>query len=361
MSSSTSIRVLIAGTGFGAKVHAPAFAQDPGFKIVGVASGRLDNARRAAEEFGAGYATEDWKAMLDQVEADLISIATPVDLHYPVARAALERKRHVLCEKPFAMNVAQAKELAALAKAQGVVNVVNHEFRFMPSRALLSRLIEEGKLGRLEHLAIQDRITGWARDPARPRGWLADRKRGGGYLGALGSHHVDAITHWGGPVRRVFARLRTLAAEESADARPTPTHAVAPPPVTSDDTFLLELQLESGATASVDLFGGSRVRRESIEVFGSEDAFALEGARRIGRRNADGVLDEIPIPAELDLPPTPQMPLLAPFKAMVARLRPAILEGAPLGPTFADGIEIQKVLDAARLSDQKGSWVEIGE
>jgi predicted dehydrogenase len=361
MTATAPIRVLIAGTGFGSKVHAPAFAQGPGFEIVGFASGRLENARRAAETFGAGYASDDWKAMLEEVEADLVSIATPVDLHYPIARAALERKRHVLCEKPFAMNVPQAKELATLAKAQGVVNVVNHEFRFMPSRALLSRLIEDGKLGRLEHVAIQDRLTGWARDPARPRGWLADRKRGGGYLGALGSHHVDAITHWGGPVRRVFARLRTLAAEESAATLPTPTHAVPPPPVTSDDSFILELQLESGATAIVDLFGGSRVRRESIEVIGSDDAFALEGARRIGRRNADGVLDEIPIPAELDLPPTPEAPLIAPFKAMVARLRRAILEGAPLGPTFADGVEIQKVLDAARLSDQKGSWIDIEE
>lgn len=361
MSSSAPIRVLIAGTGFGSKVHAPGFAQDPGFKIVGFASGRLENARRAADTFGAGYASDDWKAMLDQVDADLVSIATPVDLHYPIARAALERKRHVLCEKPFAMNAPQAKELAALAKAQGVVNVVNHEFRFMPSRALLSRLIEEGKLGRLEHVAIQDRITGWARDPARPRGWLADRKRGGGYLGALGSHHIDAITHWAGPVRRVFARLRTLAAEESADSLPTPTHAVPAPAVTSDDSFLLELQLESGATAIVDLFGGSRVRRESIEVLGSTDAIALEGARRIGRRNTDGALEEIAIPTELDLPLTPEMPLLAPFKAMVARLRGAIAEGAPLGPTFTDAIEIQKVLDAARLSDQKGGWVEIEE
>jgi predicted dehydrogenase len=348
---STPIRVLIAGTGFGTKVHAPAFAQDPGFQIVGFASGRPENAQRAADAFGAGYASDDWKAMLDQVEADLVAIVTPVDLHYPIARAALLRKRHVLCEKPFAMNVPQAKELAALAKAQGMVNVVNHEFRYMPARALLSRLIGEGKLGRLEHFAIQDRITGWARDPARSRGWLADRKRGGGYLGALGSHHVDALMTWGGPVRRVRARLRTLAAEEKS----------ALPPVTSDDSFLLELELESGATAVVDLFGGSRVRRESIEVFGSADALALEGAKRIGHRTADGGLEEIPIPADLDLPPTPEMALLAPFKAMVARLKSAILDGTPLGPTFADGVEIQKVLDAARLSDQKGCWVEIGE
>lgn len=349
---STPIRVLIAGSGFGAKVHAPAFAQDPGFTLVGIASGHLESAQAAASAHGIPYATDDWKRMLDDVEADLVSIVTPVDLHYPVARAALERKRHVLCEKPFAMNTAQAKELAALAKTQGVVNVVNHEFRYMPARAVLSRMIQEGKMGRLEHLAIQDQIPGWARDPARRITWLADRQRGGGFLGALGSHHVDAITHWAGPVRRVFCRLRTLAASAPGLS---PAHQA----ITADDCFTLLLELESGATAVVDLFAGSRARRECIEVFGSDDALVIEEARRIGRRGAKGTLEELPIPADLDIPATPEMPLLAPFRVMVARLGEAIRGGAPVGPTFAEGVEIQKVLDTARLSDQMGTWLPI--
>ncbi|HEU4764408.1 MAG TPA: Gfo/Idh/MocA family oxidoreductase [Candidatus Eisenbacteria bacterium] len=350
MPSTDPIRVLIAGSGFGAKVHAPGFAQNPEFRIVGIASGHLETARAAAEAHGVPYATDDWKKMLDEVEAELVSIVTPVDLHYPIARAALERKRHVLCEKPFAMNTAQAKELASLAKAQGVVNVVNHEFRYMPARALMSRMIQEGKLGRLEHIAIQDRIPGWARDPARRITWLADRQRGGGFLGALGSHHVDAITHWAGPVRRVFCRLRTLAA--TAPGLP-PGHQA----ITADDCFTLMLEMESGATAVVDLFAGSRARRESIEAFGSDDALVIEEARRIGRRTPQGTLEELPIPADLDVPATPEMPLLAPFRVMVAKLRDAIRGGAPLGPTFAEAVEIQKVLDTARLSDQKGGWL----
>lgn len=346
------IRVLIVGAGFGAKVHAPGFASHPEFKIVGIASGHAATAREAAAAFGVDHATDDWKKMLDEVEADLVSIATPVDLHYPIARAALERKRHVLCEKPFAMNVPQAKELAALAKTQGVVNVVNHEFRYMPARATLSRMIQQGKLGRLEHFAIQDRLPGWARDPARRITWLADRQRGGGFLGALGSHHVDALMHWGGPVRRVFCRLRTLAATAPGVS---PAHQA----ITADDCFTLFLEMEAGATAVVDMFGGSRARRESIEAFGSDDAVAIEGARKIGRRSAEGAFEEIPIPADIDLPETPEMPLLAPFRAMVTRLRDAILEGAPISPTFAEGVETQKALDAARLSDQTGTWTTI--
>ena len=109
----------------------------------------------------------------------------------------------------------------------------------------------------------------------------------------------------------------------------------------------------------VDLFGGSRARRETIEVFGSHDALVIETMKRIGRRSEAGGLEELAIPAELDLAPTPEAPLLAPFRVMASRLRDAIREGTLLGPTFADAVEIQKVLDTARLSDQKGCWVPI--
>lgn len=352
MPAPAPIRVLLIGTGFGASVHAPGFAGDPAFRLVGVASGRRENAEAAAKAHGVPYATDDWKRMLDEVDADLVSIVTPVDLHYPMARAALERKRHVLCEKPFAMNVAQAKELAALARSQGVVNVVDHEFRHQPARAALTRLLAEGAAGRLEHVAIADRIPGWVRNPTRRLTWLADRQRGGGYLGALGSHHVDTLLLWGGPARRVFCRLRGLAAT-APDADP-PHRAI-----TADDTFTLLLEFRSGATAAVDLFGGAHARRGRFEVFGDRDSFAIEGERRLVRPKADGTDEAIPIPPDLDLPPTPDVPLLGPFRAMAARVGAAIRDGAPITPTFADGVEIQKVLDAARLSDQTGEWIEI--
>src|SRR6266481_5203217 len=130
------IRVLVIGTGFGALVHAPGFTRHPAFTLAGVASGTLENAKRVASEFSVPYATDDWKRMLEEVDADLVSIATPVDQHYPMARAAL-------------------------AAAKGRVNVVNHEFRHYPARETLTRKIREGALGRVEHITIRDRIPGW--------------------------------------------------------------------------------------------------------------------------------------------------------------------------------------------------------
>ena len=353
-SAPSPIRVLVIGAGFGAKVHAPGFASDPGYKLVGIASERLESAQAAAAAHAIPYATDDWKKMLDEVEADLVSVATPVDLHYPMARAALERKCHVLLEKPFALNVAQAKELAALARTQGVVNAINHEFRYYPARAALTRLIQEGRLGSLEHIVIRDRFPGWARDPSRRLTWLTDRQRGGGYLGALGSHHVDTLMLWAGPIRRLFCTLRSLAPRAAAES---PAHQA----ITADDCFTLLLEFESGATGVVDLFGGGRVRRERFEVFGSEDALAILDAWRLGRPNAAGGVDAVPIPPDLELKPTPEAPLLAPFRVMIAHLKAAIHGTGTVEPTFTEALRIQEALDAARKSDQSGTWVEIGE
>jgi predicted dehydrogenase len=354
MSPRTPIRVLLIGTGFGAQVHAPGFARHPAFALAGVASGSLENAKRVASEFAIPYAGDDWKRMLEEVEADLVSIATPVDLHYPAARAALEHGRHVLCEKPFAMNVAEARELAALADSKGLVNVVNHEFRHYPARETLTRKIREGTLGRVEHMLIRDRIPGWARNPKRRLTWLTEKKRGGGYLGALGSHHIDQLILWGGPIRKVFCTLRTLAAE-SKGSEP----ALAG--ITADDTFTLLVQFENGARGVVDLFGGAHVRGQSMEVVGSADSMTVLDGYRLGRPKEDGSHEAIPIPEDLAIQPTPETALLAPFLVKLEMLRAAIQEGKPASPDFEDAVEIQKVLDAGRLSDQSGAWESLAD
>jgi predicted dehydrogenase len=353
MSTRDPIRVLLIGTGFGAQVHAPGFSRNPAFVLAGVASGSLENARRVASEFKIPHATDDWKRMLEDVDADLVSIATPVDQHYPMARAALERGRHVLCEKPFAMNAAEARQLAALAETSGLVNVVNHEFRHYPAREALTRKIREGALGRVEHITIRDRIPGWARNPKRRLTWLTDRKRGGGYLGALGSHHIDQLLLWGGPVKRVFCTLRTVAAE-SADQAPALRE------ITADDSFALLALFENGARGIVDLFGGAHVRGQSMEVSGSADSLTVLDGYRLGRPREDGSYDPVPIPDEVSIAATPDVPLLAPFSVKVEMIRAAIQEGKPYSPDFSDGVEIQKILDAARLSDQSGAWEAIG-
>jgi predicted dehydrogenase len=250
------------------------------------------------------------------------------------------------------MNVAQARELAALARAKGVVNVVNHEFRHYPAREALTRRIRDGELGRVENIVIVDRIPGWARNPKRRLTWLTDRKRGGGYLGALGSHHTDQLLLWGGPIQSVFATLRTLAAEP-------PVAEPALEAISADDSFVLLVRFENGARGMVDLFGGAHVRRSRMEVVGSKDALTVLDGYRLGRPKEDGSYETVPVPEDLAIEVTPEMPLLAPFLVKLEMIRAAIQEGTVASPDFAEGVEVQRVLDAARASDRSGAWESI--
>jgi predicted dehydrogenase len=127
--------------------------------------------------------------------------------------------------------------------------------------------------------------------------------------------------------------------------------------ITADDTFTLIVQFESGARGVVDLFGASQVRGGSMEAHGSVDSMTVLDGYRLGRPKPDGSsFEDVPIPEDLRIEPTPDMPLLAPFLVKVEMIRAAIQEGKAPSPTFRDAVEVQRVLDAARLSDSSGSW-----
>src|SRR5215813_8439347 len=113
-------RVGVIGTGFGATVHVPAFKASADFQVVAVVSRPRTNAERVAREHGIGWFGDDYRAMLREVELDVISITTPGGLHHEIALAAAEAGRHILCEKPFATSVAQAKQMLAAARRAGV-------------------------------------------------------------------------------------------------------------------------------------------------------------------------------------------------------------------------------------------------
>jgi len=126
--------------------------------------------------------------------------------------------------------------------------------------------------------------------------------------------------------------------------------------ITADDTFTLMVQFENGARGVVDLFGGAHVRGQSMEVLGSADSLTVLDGYRLGRPKEDGSHEAIPIPEDLAIEATPDVALLAPFLVKLEMLRAAIQEGKPASPDFGDAVEIQRVLDACRLSDQSGAW-----
>ena len=156
-------RVLILGTSFGGRVQAPAFSRHPGFEVVGMAGTDAARTKSIADELGVPRASADWRALLAELRPDLVSIATPVDLHHPMMLAALEAGAHVLCEKPTALHVHQAVEMRDRAKALGRVAAINHEFRFFPARRAALALVRAGGIGRPRRGEILGRYPIWHR------------------------------------------------------------------------------------------------------------------------------------------------------------------------------------------------------
>ena len=136
------IRVGVIGTGVGAAVHIPALHYLPETEVAAVCSRRADRAAAAAAEHGVPTFYTDFRELVRDPGIDAVVVASPPYLHHPMALAAMEAGKHVLCEKPMARNLAEARDMVKLAERVGVAAVVNHEFRFVPVRARIKELVD---------------------------------------------------------------------------------------------------------------------------------------------------------------------------------------------------------------------------
>jgi predicted dehydrogenase len=349
-------RVVILGTGFGRTVQAVAFGRHPGFALVGIAGASEEKSRRIAQELGVPHATADWRRLIAEQSPDLVSVVTPPDLHHPMAIAALEGGAHLLCEKPTALHRFQAAEVRDRALALRRVAAINHEFRFFPARRHALALVREGAIGTPRRGEIHGRYPIWHRPDSRGMNWLSERRRGGGVLGALGSHHTDCLRTFFGEPRAVLATVRVLQPRRGPTAdRPQPGIA------TADDAFTLHYDFADGATGLVDLNATTPYRWERFEIQGSDAALRWdENGYRLWRIVTGREPEEIEIPEALRLAPRAGEPaLVAPFEVMVERLYRALRGERPMEPDFDDAVAVQSALDAARASSDAGVRVVI--
>ena len=312
----SAVRVGVIGTGFGARVVAPVFEATDGCEVVDVVSAR------------------DQAAVTDlcRRDLDLVSVHSPPFLHAAHVRAAVGAGHHVLCDKPFGVDAGEAAEMVELADASEVVHAVNFEFRHQPARRRAYDLVRSGAIGRLEH--VQWTYTGAVfRRPLREYGWLFDRARGGGWVGAWGSHAVDTLRWLAGDVRGASARCRiTIPERPDRDGR---QHAVD-----AEDAFTAWLDFESGATAVLDSASSSAASvAHRIVITGSEGVIEIVADAKVVSRLADGTRDEF-VPDE-----TARDPHLVPMRAWAEKVRDAVRDGEPLTPSFADGLACRRVLD----------------
>jgi predicted dehydrogenase len=350
------LKTVILGTGFGRLVQAVSFQRHGGFELAGIAGRQLDKTRRIAAELGIPNASDDWRALIAGVRPDLVSVVTPASLHHSMMLAALEAGAHVLCEKPTALHRHQAAEMRDRAIALGKVAAINHEFRFLPARRHAVELVKQGAIGVPRRGVILGRYPIWARPDSRGMTWLSDRTWGGGILGALGSHHTDCLRQFFGEPRRALATVRV----DQPQRGPVPGQSEAAR-ATADDACTVQYEFAGGATALLDLNGAAPYRWEQFEIHGSEATLRWdEGGYRLWRVEAGRDLEELEIPEAVRLVPREGDPaLVAPFGVMIERLHRAITAGERMEPDFDDAVAVQSALDAARLSSEAGSWVQV--
>jgi predicted dehydrogenase len=244
----------------------------------------------------------------------------------------------------------QAIAMRDAALAAGRVAAINHEFRFYPARAHAVELVRRGAIGRPRRGEILGRYPIWAKPESRPMTWLADAARGGGILGALGSHHTDCLRTFFGEPLTALASVRVDQPRRGADT------------ATADDGCTVQYEFADGATALIDLYASAPYRWERFEIHGDEGSLRWdETGYRLWRIDVGKEPAELPLPPALALAPRDGDPaLVAPFAVLVDRLHRAIAHGEPLSPNFADdAVPVQCALDACRASSVAGARVAV--
>ncbi|GAB2597404.1 Gfo/Idh/MocA family oxidoreductase [Streptomyces capparidis] len=340
--------------------------------------------REAARRHGWAATETDWRALVARDDVQVVDICTPGDSHAEIALAALEAGKHVLCEKPLANTVAEAEamtEAAARAAERGVVAMVGFNYRRAPALTYARRLVAEGRLGALRHVRaayLQD----WIVDPEFPLVWRLRREHAGsGALGDLGAHIVDLAQYLAGePLTGVSALTETFVRE-----RPLPTgsrglsasaeasdNGEGPPRgrVTVDDAALFTGRFASGALASFEAtrFAAGRKNALRIELNGELGSLAFDLERLNELHVHDHTAPAVDAGFRRVLVTEPEHPYLEAwwpaghplgyehtFVHQARDLVQAIAHGRRPEPSFADGLQVQRVLAAVEASAANGS------
>jgi predicted dehydrogenase len=356
------LTVGVVGLGYG-RAHIPAF-QAHGCEVVAVCQRDESAARKVAERYGVPGVFTRWEEMLERARPAIVVIAAPPAVHKAIALQAFECGAHVLCEKPLAMDAAEAHAMSEAAARAGRVAMTAFNWRFPAAMQHFHTLVESGHVGRPLHLAGRWLGARWA-DETAPITWRMDRAQAGhGAMGDMGVHLVDMVRWCFGEFARVFARGGVAYA-----SRTTPDGK----PADAEDHCAVLAEMASGAVVTLQASRAARGANESsLEAYGTQGALAYRLDRSQARwfrggelraTGEDGALAPVKVPAvvsraagEGDAMEVVGKATIAP---LVKRMLAAIRKGEPASPSFEDGLRAQAVLDAVLESERRASWVPV--
>jgi predicted dehydrogenase len=334
----------------------------------------LKGAKDLARRFGWASASDDWRSVLKRPDIQIVDVSTPGNLHKVMAIEALKAGKHVLCEKPLANNLAEAKAMLAAAKAAkarfGARAMTVFNYRFIPAVQLARQLIQSGKLGRIYHWRsayLQD----WIVDPDFPYVWRFDKaKAGSGALGDLAAHSIDLARFLVGEIREVAGQTETFIKERRLPSGRGKAR------VTVDDAAIFMARFENGALGSFEVsrFAAGRKNSNGFEIngehgslsFNLEDMNRLQYYERRAPENLRGFKNILVTEAGHPYAGNwwPAGHILGyehTFVHQVYEFLQAIAKKTPMAPGFEDGLKCQQVLEAVQASAKKKRWARVSK
>ncbi len=345
-------RLAIIGTGGMAANHARAFRGIRGCTIVAAVDIDRPRVEAFCREHGIPAAFTSTRELLERADCEAVSIVAPDAMHAPLALQCLRAGRHVLCEKPLALNYPDARKMETVARRAGVVNLVNFSYRNWPCLHAVAKVVHRGDLGDIRHVEasylqswlLQDLWGDWRTLPA----WLwrlSSRHGSRGVLGDIGVHIVDFATYPAGPIARVFAQLKTFPK--------APRGRIGAYRLDANDSAVVNVEFAGGALGTIHTtrWAGGHINRLFLKISGTLGSVEIDSDRSTAAyricRGSDLVRAQWrEVPAK-------------PVPTIYRRFITAIRTGRAEQPDFTRGAEVQRVLDACFESDARGRPVKV--
>ena len=352
------VRVALIGCGsVGRRIHAAGLRLCPDVELALACS----RSKASAESLGAPETTQDYREVMARGDIDAVVIATPNNLHREIALAAFAAGKHVLCEKPLALNAAEAREMRDAAETSGKVHMTAFTYEFIPAVRYLKKLVDRGELGRIRSVrgAYLRALAG------HTLGWRSTKAQAGcGVLGDIGSHLIH-LCHWlAGDIARLTATERKFRDDPASDV---------------EDWIAFLAEFKSGAVGTFELSricpgrGADITEEMTIEVYGTEggalmsmaDPRAVWLTTSVPAKDPASRLERFEIPeSEWKLPGAPRELSDGDMRwsyryDQAFQFIQAIREHRSATPSFSDGYKTQEVLDAALRSAQTRRWENV--
>lgn len=324
----------------------------------------------AARTYGWKEASTSWQQVMAREDIDLVDISTPGDLHCPMVLEAARRGKHIVCEKPLANTLAEAKQMVKAVEKAGVRHFLMHNYRRVPAVAMAKKLIQEGRIGKLHHFRARY-LQDWAMSSDLHMLWRFDKKlAGSGALGDLGAHIIDLARHLCGEIAEVSATTETF-----LKRRPLTPGSKKKMTVTVDDAVAMCVRFKNGSIGTLEAtrFAAGRKNFNSFEVNGSKGSleFDLENLNNLRYYSVDDVPAEQGF-HEINVTSTGKHPYADnwwadghilgyehSFTHSVADFLSVIRGRKRIRPDFHDGLQNQQVLAATERAAANRRWVKI--